>query len=48
MVTCITVLLTKYYLGDRITKNYMCGACGTYGERDHFRGIGLGGMIIVR
>jgi hypothetical protein len=29
----LSVLLTKYYLGDQIEKNEMGGACSTNGER---------------
>jgi len=29
----LSVLLTQYFLGDKIEKNEMGGACSAYGER---------------
>jgi hypothetical protein len=29
----LSVLLPRYYSGDQIKKNDMCGICGTYGDK---------------
>jgi len=39
---CGSVLLTKYYLGDRIEMNVMGGACSTYGKRRGAYRVSLG------
>jgi len=35
-------LLTKYFSGDKIKKNEMGGACGTYWERRSLYGVLVG------
>jgi hypothetical protein len=51
------VLLTKYFSGNKIEMNGICGACSAYGgadlvenltERKHLENPGIDGRIILR